>query len=122
MDCNFESTLPPELWIIIFQMLSRDDLVTLRLVSKRFHQLSRPFFWEWLILCSLKQSSEAKARIVLRNPELGAQVKHLELRPSSWGFVGSPTWHPTNLWEILPHFSNFQEECRDGSQDYPPPT
>ncbi|TFK73079.1 hypothetical protein BDN72DRAFT_259641, partial [Pluteus cervinus] len=57
-------------------------------------------FWEWLTLCSLNVKSEAKAGVVIRNPDLGAYIKHLELRPSSWVFTDpiGLKWLPNNLW------------------------
>ncbi|TFK64661.1 hypothetical protein BDN72DRAFT_963053 [Pluteus cervinus] len=99
MSDNIASILPLELWIIIFQMFSTADMITVRSVSKKFRHLSHPFFWRSLTLGSLNHSAEKRARTVIRNPDLGTYIKELVLCPSSWTDTTDTTTRvSTNFW------------------------
>ncbi|TFK73065.1 hypothetical protein BDN72DRAFT_835396 [Pluteus cervinus] len=123
MERDVANILPTELWTVIFQMLSGNEIRAMRLVNKQFHHLTQPFFWKSLKLCSLNSGAEEKARTIIRNPHLGAYTRHLILQPSSWAHpVGPTTWVPTNLWVRNYSRRNILDRFRIDWVDWDHPT
>ncbi|TFK61139.1 hypothetical protein BDN72DRAFT_904370 [Pluteus cervinus] len=97
------TSLPPELWLLIFQLLPIDDIKRMMLVHSVFHGYSQPFLWQTLTLCTLSKRHISKAEAIIRSDPIRAlHVKHLRLIPSNYESetpnVGDPDTTPTNLW------------------------
>ncbi|TFK63700.1 hypothetical protein BDN72DRAFT_847331 [Pluteus cervinus] len=78
------ASLPPELWMRIFDFLSPEDIQVLLLVHRVFRPFCAAQVWRTIKLCTLERKDFEKAQAIIRDPNLGQMVNHLVLNPAEW--------------------------------------
>ncbi|TFK61138.1 hypothetical protein BDN72DRAFT_965341 [Pluteus cervinus] len=96
------TSLPQELWLLIFKLLSLEEVKQMILVHRVFHRYGQSFLWQTLTLCTLSERHYKKAQAIIRDPILAIHVKHLRLVPTNYDSetpnFRNPHKAPTNLW------------------------
>ncbi|TFK63741.1 hypothetical protein BDN72DRAFT_963715 [Pluteus cervinus] len=104
---NIATSVPPEIWLRIFELLSFQELKNLTLVHRVFAEYARPRIWRKLSLCTLDQQCHGKAQLIIRQPELALYVEHLHLRP---GYNTERA--PTDLWTCDPSIRTWVDVAK----------
>ncbi|TFK67774.1 hypothetical protein BDN72DRAFT_75795 [Pluteus cervinus] len=101
---DLATTVPPELWLRILELLDPQDIETMRLVHRVFDAYARPLLaGRSIVFGRLKPKYRNQARAVISNPSLGQLVKTLKVLPSFYEFIGEgdfsrPIDAPTSIW------------------------
>ncbi|TFK61297.1 hypothetical protein BDN72DRAFT_849810 [Pluteus cervinus] len=101
---DIATSLPAEIWLLIFDQLFLLDILQLRLVHRVFHGYSQQRIWEDLTLCTLEANHYARCKAILRDPSLGPLVRNLFLTPFNNHRRADAR---TNLWICDPPIENW---------------
>ncbi|TFK65519.1 hypothetical protein BDN72DRAFT_962435 [Pluteus cervinus] len=78
---DLATTLPAELWLHIFELLTIRDIQGMMMVHRVFYNYSCPFMWRSLVLYSRESKHQTQVRAIMRNLTFGQHVMELHLRP-----------------------------------------